>query len=454
MNTLFIKGKYYFICLLCCIISACSSNDSNDEPEKPNKNAATLVGEWVENQSTGDNTMYSYTKYEANGNFQQTVILIDAKQGFNTIDKNSGTYKVNKDELTILISGKGNKESYTIQKMDKYEAILYDNTFKTSARINRIVDTFNMNANETRQAKVNDSEFLPNSYKSSNPRVATVDANGTITAIKRGIAYIYITSSIGTAAIKVTIEDGNVIDDYSSLLYQSSKNVIDMLGKNYITRQLNEGTQYDFFMNDENVYIVSVLFQNDKATEIDAHLRDNVVFKDIYQSYAQKKYTYSLTDNGRLYTYEKRGNTYCIYCHESERAVAFICQYDEIAQYDYLINTNIDEAVDIIKYGGKLSDQANENGEATMVARVNTSYFQDIGIIYDVKSRENTFVMLYCQQNADIEKLSNWYNKHYYCVDSNNFIYGNASTLEKSTVLVIVNYDQKRKAYTITYDKP
>lgn len=453
MKTLFIKGKYYFICLLCCLISACSSNDSNDEPEKPNENAATLVGEWIEDQSTEDNALYSYTQYDANGNYQQTAVLIDAKQRINTIDKYSGTYKVSKDELSISHNGNGRKESYTIQKLEKYEAQLYDNTYKTVAKTNRIVDTYNMSANETRQAKVNDSEFIASSYKSSNPRVATVDNDGIITAVKRGTAYIFITSSMGTAAIKVAVEDGNVIDDYTVLLNTSSKNVIEKLGKNYLSNQINEGTEYDFFMDDENVSIVSVLFQKDKATMVIAQLRDNVDFNSIRQSYEKKNYEYSFENNMHHYTFEKGGYTYDLICQENERYIGFQYALDEIAQYDNLINMSIEESIEAINYSGKLNDKADENGQATLVATVNSSFFQGVGIIYDVNSRKNDFMILFCQPNADIEKLASWYNQHYFCLDSDNLIYGNASTFDKCTVLVMVKYDQQRNAFTITYNK-
>ncbi len=156
-----------------------------------------------------------------------------------TVDKNGNIRGIKAGTATITATIDGVKATVKVTVTGTSTVSV------TSVSVNKTSLTLKVGAKETITATVNPTNATNKrvSWRSSNDAVATVDANGVITAIGKGTATITVTTEDGnkTATIEVKVEDaytvtlkanytGNKISGYSYKVYKNGVETTDYKG--------------------------------------------------------------------------------------------------------------------------------------------------------------------------------------------------------------------------------
>lgn len=185
-------------------ITAGAAQDEEGQDLQPNEYQAVLeVGEERELYDIADIPQAEY--FTSNN----PEVLI--------VDENARLYAVSEGEADITAHTSDGKLSYHI-------AVINSPVSPNSISFN--AGSLNLTVNQTYTLKPTPSPSnakLNGSFSSSNKSVASVDANGKVTAHKKGTAYIYFTDESGiTASCKVNVKNTSV----SITLTQSSTTLI------------------------------------------------------------------------------------------------------------------------------------------------------------------------------------------------------------------------------------
>lgn len=304
MNSIFRKG----MCLLTAgmtlvLLAACSSdNDSYDVPSVGNITRNMIIGEWYQPNGEGS---YGVGEYKADGTLTSTTI--NATKDKWSYSNNNGYWEFSDGVLTVVSNGNNSgllntntKGVSRIIKLTKYE--IQDSYIDMDLISGgyRIVDTYQMNVGESRQAIINDGDFVPQEYSTVNYHVASVDNEGNIEARHLGTTYILITSSIGTAVIRVVVNDSaNDFDDTLQILGLPLKSVTKEYGQIYIERTQDDGiTVRRYNLADEKVMQMKVI--TDTAGYVDRieQFLSNYITPDEVRASFNRKYKYHSTSDG------------------------------------------------------------------------------------------------------------------------------------------------------------
>lgn len=314
------KINYYllFVVLLfieICLTNCSTSDSKNDptptpSPEPEPTPAFSIIGEWFSDNSSDGVRMYDIMKFEENNTYSEWFGRIIANESNILITK--GTYAKEENILKCKyanpVDQTNTTDNYEIKLLDKYTLTCYLKEYSQQEECHRIIDTFKMVVGETRKIQIDDSKFIPTSYKSTDTKVAVVN-NGDIQVLKRGTAYISVTSSIGTAVIRVIVEDpDNLIDDYLKYLGIS----IDDAAKDYddLFEEIpfRDGFARSYYLLDEIIECVSFIFSLDgNITDIYADIRNGIDTSALQQSFAKKYPKNYPGDNCHYYDTEKKG---------------------------------------------------------------------------------------------------------------------------------------------------
>lgn len=225
-----LKFLVSFLFAFCGVITLNSCSHVDDEE------GVNIAGEWLEDDSTDDDTKMYISNYKEGGGMANCWIKVTADEGF--VNNKVGTYSVKGSDLTLNyyddMINMNVMEEYSIRNVTDYTLMLYYAENGSTTTAYRIIDTYNMKVGETRNVSIEDSKFSPSAYKSNYKRIATVNNNGVITAVKRGTAYIIASSATEKAVIRVVVTDpNNAIDDYMSYLGCNLDAIKNAFGKSY-----------------------------------------------------------------------------------------------------------------------------------------------------------------------------------------------------------------------------
>ena len=285
------------------LLAACSSdNDSYDVPSVGNITRNMIIGEWYQPNGEGS---YGVGEYKADGTLTSTTI--NATKDKWSYSNNNGYWEFSDGVLTVVSNGNNSgllntntKGVSRIIKLTKYE--IQDSYIDMDLISGgyRIVDTYQMNVGESRQAIINDGDFVPQEYSTVNYHVASVDNEGNIEARHLGTTYILITSSIGTAVIRVVVNDSaNDFDDTLQILGLPLKSVTKEYGQIYIERTQDDGiTVRRYNLADEKVMQMKVI--TDTAGYVDRieQFLSNYITPDEVRASFNRKYKYHSTSDG------------------------------------------------------------------------------------------------------------------------------------------------------------
>lgn len=304
MNSIFRKGMGLLTAgMAFVLLAACSSdNDSYGVPGIGNITRDMIVGEWYEPNGEGS---YGVGEYKSDGTMISTTIYATKDQWLYT--NNNGYWEFSDGLLTVVTNGDNSgllntniKGVTRIIKLTKYEIEDSSIDMDYIEGAYRIVDTYRMNVGESRQVIVNDGDFVPQEYSTVNFHVASVDNEGNIEARHLGTTYILITSSIGTAVIRVVVNDSaNDFDDTLQILGLPLKSVTKEYGQIYIERTQDDGiTVRRYNLADEKVMQMKVI--TDTAGYVDRieQFLSNYITPDEVRASFNRKYKYHSTSDG------------------------------------------------------------------------------------------------------------------------------------------------------------
>ena len=192
-------------------LSSCSDDDDDFGGAAISN---SYVGNWFLDWSSTEKKMWVEMDFDASGNFKYYEIMSSLKEGLNLREKGESTYS--KDGNTLVCrfdwssTGTSSTERFNITYVDKYTLVLtYDQT-GSEETYSRIVDEYYIKVGESTQFEFNDSEFANANYSTTDERIAKVDDNGNITAVRHGITYITARTGVGAVTIKVNVSLNSV----------------------------------------------------------------------------------------------------------------------------------------------------------------------------------------------------------------------------------------------------
>ena len=427
MNSIYKKG----VCLLMAglafiLLTACSSDDeSYHVPGAENFTRDMFVGEWFEPAGEGN---YGIGHYHADGSLTTTSIHATKSEWDYSVSE--GYWEFSDGILTVVSNVKHEgilntttKGVYQIQKLPKYELWGSSLDMDLTTGGYRIVDTYQMNVGEKRQVIINDSEFRPQEYSSVNHHVASVDDEGTIEARHLGTTFILIKSSIGTAVIRVVVNDSaNDFNDALQSLGMPIQTITKEYGQIYLEKtQENGNIIRHYYLPDDKVMNIRFQTDADGYVNIIQQYFSNFITPDEVRASLSRKYDFqrSAVDEEEgpysVYTttWQCRKVNILYFENPHQILIAFQNGDDNLAKYDDFFNQvmNMNASLGLVAYslGYTLTGQDYLNKSFTTSAPYP---FKQVEVVAD----ENWYVncaRLYFDDNITFQDVE-YYIKRYY----------------------------------------
>lgn len=396
-------------CLALISFSSCHDDDDNDKHIID----SSLTGEWFYDRSTASGAHYETINLSPGGAFTGQIFKFDKVELKDEYFE--GTYSYNGDIHLVYTDFHSPKQIYAVWQVINVNKYKLDVRVKSNSQhftYHRIVDTYQMEVGDSRMCIINDSEFHAVDYHSCDTRIATIDEDGTIHAIKRGTTYIRAISSLGEAIIKVVVEDPvNVIDDYAQYVGSQISNAIADMGDGYVTSTLYDGSTFvEYFINDDLIRRVTfIYYQKVQVSSVWAYVRSRADISKIITSFDQKYYKMDIGEEGsHVYYYEYNEHVMLIEVNENEKQVTYTLQRNSIELFDGLITADIDN---VAKWLGLDMTNAGQGVCNNYIS--NNQYYQYIHIEYDEESRAINLIKLYFNDDANIKEVIYWFENHY-----------------------------------------
>ena len=427
---------YMMAATVCFGVSSCSSDDDDDQ-QSSNSTTQLLVGDWLEDNSTSDSKNMMATTYTADG--KMSVWFANVDKDNNMMLNYDGTYTLNDNKLAEKYvspaSGTNVVDNYDVLSVDKYTFTSYSTRTNTNIEYNRIVETRQLNVGETFNISIDDAEFIPTSYTSIETRVATVTTSGQVTAVKRGLTFIKVKSSIGTAVIRLQVNDpANVIDDMTGLLGATTTELTAQLGNFYNDYDLNAGPARVYEMFDPVLSEVLVSFDaKGRASTIITGLREGYNSQALIQSLSNK-YSYV---NGTSYLFQftlnGKGGLIAFDTEYGQVSYQYLESDDVLATYDSFINMTIDEVAK--DRGFTLSSDELASGYVTKTIS-NNKYFDQVSLVFDTTTHAMNMIRMRCKEGITRNDVEDWYKDKYWVCGSTAADYCNAENWTEANIFI------------------
>lgn len=263
----------------------------NKEDDITSEQKVTIVGEWLEDGSSSSSKHFFVATYYESGKVKTWEAYADNTYLPTTYFNGEGAYEYDGSSLSLNVESELGKttDEYKVREISKYNMLLYYEQTASTDELHRIIDTYEMKVGESKDIKIIDSEFVATSYSSCDKGIVTTDQNGNLKAVKRGTTYIKITSSIGTAIIRVIVNDpDNYFDDGLVYLGESVAGLTPVYGDMY--RGNAWGDRSYNLIDDVMLKIEVTCETEDIVSWVTIHLTDNADLDKVYQS-LKNKYT-------------------------------------------------------------------------------------------------------------------------------------------------------------------
>lgn len=455
MKTISIFKKAYLLIVLLVTICACSSNNDSQDPlptPSPGEDEVTsIVGEWYDDQSTANSTEFSLGSYRQDGTFSMKTIMCSASKNMNFKIESEGNYQY-KNGYLVENHDKTGTLRYKVKSITKYTLTTeLDNNGAISEQ-HKLIDHYNLTVGENKRFTFSDLNFNIKSYQTTNPRVATVDINGNIEARKRGEAYILASNGQESVAIQVIVNSDDFIEDYTTFLGKTTKEITQELGGNYNIVNDGDYITYQYYLYDDCISHLIIGFKNDKAEQIDVRLTGAKTWEETYKLLNAKYKNLGEIYGYITYSHKESGYTSFIYCYEKENALVFVQSYNELQEYDQIKDCTIDQVAK--KYNAKDNLDEDKDGDGKNIIGIplkNSQYFTSVGISYDIKTREIENYILYGKDNLDVNELDSWYRNRYYFLNADDYVFGDNIKLQNCNWWIM--FRKKENTTNIMYHK-
>lgn len=217
------KKVLYFIAIAIVLgFTACSEDKCDHLTEISPEATISVVGNWY-NEAANEESRYS-----ANGTFYtryNNVLRSDEKEGQWEYDKANS-----KLSWRYIFMGQNQFDDWKVKNLTDFNLTISSNE-KGEFIYEKIVETYKLEVGNTVNIKfaVEYPDYVVSSYVSTNPRLATVNSDGVITAEgEKGTTYIKVQTNQGNVWVKVIVGDdcqdlwfdyvGVISQDYSTMI--------------------------------------------------------------------------------------------------------------------------------------------------------------------------------------------------------------------------------------------
>ena len=291
-----------------------------------------IVGEWVETYNADQAQLMMLSKYKKDGSAEILYANISLYNNMYFTYPANYTYTGSRLSLNYTDPWQGVKvtDTYTVRSIDGYSMTLYYAPTAVVENVYRVLQTRHMNVGDkiTLKVRQNGETLTTAACSSNNPYVVAIDQQGNIQALRRGFAFLTLTTDRGTAAVHIEVTDpNNVIDDLASMLGQSVDVPTSIYGNLFFDNSPQPGINLRAYnLMDEMIEAVSFTWDETRTVyEITASLREDVDFAAIRRSYQQRYRDISDPDDKDfyMYLYEKDGKTIGIGMNTNIRVLHF-----------------------------------------------------------------------------------------------------------------------------------
>ncbi len=433
----------------CCDYEEESSNVIVEPEEK-----ISVVGRWLEDVSDPSvgKVMMGETLLNEDGSFYSRTLIVSAAEKLNLNLAFEGTYELENGNFTQRysspITGGNIVDKSKVLLLDKY-------TFKTEYNSNivvlhRIVETYNVEVGAEVNFAYSDVDFTPSSFTSTDERVATVDENGKIKALKRGTAYIKAYASVGTAVAKIVVTDSdNYIDDFIEDVSAPIESVIAKYGPNYLELNNGTSTMYEYYFADDLMSGAFFEVMNGAVNIINIEISPNADFNKIYEMFGNKyEQTYE-EETFKIYSYSTDEINVSIVVSEEERSVFYQWNKKSYETFDEVFYMSIDEAAATL--GLEVSEEDDEKGVKRIYSNGNDEYIEYVSIYYDAATRKIAGMMIVINPGFTEEEVEGWYKDKYYPTGMSDIDFCNSEAVIQASLFINVTCDENDGQVMVSY---
>lgn len=392
--------------------ACCHYEDEEIGLNKPEETYSIVSG-WLQDDSdpTLGKVSMAESVYKEDGTFWANIKFISSAEGLNLNVINEGTYTykngVLTESYTSSITGGNVKDEYKVVFLDKYT--LKTDYMGSVSTLNKIVENHNLQVGDEIAFSYTDAEFSPSSFASNDNKIATVDANGNIKAVKRGTAYITAYSSVGKVVAKVVVEDpDNYVDDFIDDINTTVDEIIEKYGPSYMA--INNGDTYHYYFADNLVSGAYFNFGNNAVNSIIVEISQNADFSKIYEMFDNKYEINIEADTYKTYTYASGNLNISLGVDEENRVIYYQLQKKSYEMADEAFYMSIDDAVS--KFGGEITAEDDELGMKSI--RIRDEFIDRITLTYDASTRKIKGMMIRANSDLSEEEVEEWFEGKYY----------------------------------------
>lgn len=407
------------------VIGLMACNNKEDEPEQPEIPSAVsepIIGEWLENNSDDKMIGYTETHYESDGSMSVTAVIVNTE--INEFINYDGTWSVEDNILTEKynspFTGQATTDRYHLMYSGKYSMIIEYDALSDVNQYDKIVAKHTLPIGESADFIIDDSEFVPLSYKSSNSHVASVDEKGYIQAKHPGFAYIIASSKIGNAVNKVTVTSSLIIDDYVQYMGKSIQEVTNDFGNIYITVPGDPITQRYFQIPNPDISLVSVGYAMQRVTMISAIFRVGVDMEKIMTAWDNAFGTSSNSQLVHSYIIERNGEKYYAMIDSTDGSLTILPYVEtpppatgdfsdsDFTQFAWLPGTPVIEAATKLNYD--ITFENIEDGFFDTITVSDNNAIESLSVLFETEEEPFpvTTIIMRCKKDITQEDLDPW----------------------------------------------
>lgn len=409
------KKVLYFIAIAIVLgFTACSEDKCDHITDFSPEATISVVGNWY-NEAANEECRYSadgtfYNKYN-------NVEISGEKEGRWEYDKANS-----KLSWRYVSMGQNQFNDWKVKNLTDFSLTISSNE-KGEFTYEKIVETYKLEVGKTAYIKfaIDNPDNVVSSYVSSNPRLATVNSDGVITAEgEKGSAYIKIQTNQGNVWVKVVVGDDcqDLWYDYVSVIgqdYSSMISTLSSLGKPYTG---DDGYSFGFKQTHHDVVDITKVYlcqEDGLVEEIQLVLKESVPEAAVL-AYMNSHYYSMAEDESLVYysTLKDKDASKAIVAYDKEKKVVYFIETKHFFQtahlwkdFTKLFGKNKNEVKDVMTsygYSFLMTDDSYSDNGSDYYSIDDNNYAQMIGFVLNPDNQVSEF-WVYLKSSAVINTV-------------------------------------------------
>lgn len=451
------KKVLYFIAIAIVLgFTACSEDKCDHITEFSPEATISVVGNWY-NEAANEECRYSadgtfYSKYN---NVQRS----GETEGRWEYDKANS-----KLSWRYVFMGQNQFTDWKVKNLTDFSMTIFSD--KTGEfTYEKIVETYKLEVGKTAYIKfaVDNPDYVVSSYVSSNPRLATVNSDGVITAEgEKGSAYIKIQTNQGNVWVKVVVGDDckDLWYDYVSVIgqdYSSMISTLSVLGDPYTGE---DGYSFGFKHTHHDVVDITMVYlcpEDGLVEEIDLKLNESVPEVAVLAYMNSHYYSMEEDESKAIYsTLKDKDASKAIVTYDKKKKVVGFKETKHFFQTAHIINKfglyyqclglTHDQIVN--KYGTPVSDEDGKMYYGVYSDYVNLAVFR-----IDSTTKKCSIVLTTINESVSTDVVLKSFNEKYVVFDKGTLADGsqyawiNGATVAESTLGIVYKPNDRMIIY-------